>query len=56
MFQSGERVTKTIDQDFDLGFSHLRIFTKGDNVQFSSLRKQSTYLQRHQLVFLQNDV
>lgn len=40
MFQSGERVTKTIDQDFDLGLSHLRIFTKGDNVQVSSLRKQ----------------
>ena len=43
MFQSGERVTKSIDQEFDLGLSHLRIFTKGDNVRFSSLRKQPTF-------------
>ena len=44
MFQSGERVTKTTDQDFDLGLSHLRIFTKGDNVQFRLLRKRPTFL------------
>ena len=43
MFQSGERVTESIDQDFDLGLSHLRVFPKGDTVQLSSLRKQPTF-------------